>query len=178
MQGHDPFVRSEGGYNAGRDGFLSDTTEPFTDPALAKENEHFLFDHPGKKQGTVEFQQKGIGKIFAIEKHMTGIKKNGRRSQSFSVWVDFLYRNEVSTESRRLNRSAHQKPSTRNPFTNLAASKMINALMTNKKRPNVNRVIGKVSMIRMGFTIRFSNPSTMARIRALTKDCMWTPLKT
>jgi hypothetical protein len=47
---------------------------------------------------------------------------------------------------------------------------MIKALITNKKSPNVKSVIGKVRMIKMGFTIRLSRPSTIARIRAVTKD--------
>jgi hypothetical protein len=75
-------------------------------------------------------------------------------------------------ESSRLKSSAHQNPSTRNPFTNFAASKMISALITKRKSPNVKMVIGNVSMIRMGFTKMFNRPSTMARISAVTKDCM------
>src|SRR5664279_534061 len=170
VQRHNPFVGAERRNNSCRNGFLSDTAKPLADPALAKKNKHFLFDHPRKKKGLVEFNQKGIRKIFAVKKHTTGIKKKRKCFQSFFVCVDFLYRKEVRTESRRLKSSAHQKPSTWNPFTNLAASKMISALMTNKKRPNVNSVMGKVSMISMGFTIRLSRPSTMASTSAVTKD--------
>jgi hypothetical protein len=54
---------------------------------------------------------------------------------------------------------------------------MIRALITNKNKPNVNMVIGNVRMIRMGFTKIFSSPSTIARIIAVTKDCICTPLK-
>jgi hypothetical protein len=51
------------------------------------------------------------------------------------------------------------------------------ALMTNRKSPNVNMVIGNVSMTRMGLTKRFNKPRTIASMSAVTKDCMCTPLK-
>jgi len=55
---------------------------------------------------------------------------------------------------------------------------MMSALITNRNKPNVKMVIGKVRMIRMGFTRIFNNPRTIARISAVTKDWIWTPLST
>lgn len=78
-------------------------------------------------------------------------------------------------ESTKLKISAHQKPSTLNPGISLSASKMITALITNKKRPSVTRVTGMVSKTRMGFTIALSNPNTNENIIAVLKSAMLTP---
>lgn len=68
-----------------------------------------------------------------------------------------------------LKSKAYQKLATVNPFTNSLHSKMITALMTNKKSPKVTKVTGKVNKTRIGFTNRFSNPSTMATIIEVAK---------
>jgi len=65
-----------------------------------------------------------------------------------------------------LNSNAVQKLFTSNPLINLSANKMILALITSKNRPNVTMVIGKVRMIKMGFTIAFNSPKTAATIMA------------
>lgn len=51
---------------------------------------------------------------------------------------------------------------TEKPGINLSASKIINALMTNKNRPKVTMVIGKVKITKMGFTNRFKTDKTAA----------------
>lgn len=51
---------------------------------------------------------------------------------------------------------------TANPSINLPARRIINALITNKNNPNVIMVIGKVKIIKIGFTIRFKIDNTTA----------------
>ena len=69
----------------------------------------------------------------------------------------------------KLNKSAYQKPSTWKPSTILAANKIINALMTNKKKPNVKMVTGMVRIIIIGFTTAFKNDNTAATTNAVKK---------
>lgn len=52
----------------------------------------------------------------------------------------------------RLKASAHQNPSTLKPGTMLSTNKIIKALITSKKRPNVKMVMGIVNITRIGFT--------------------------
>ena len=47
--------------------------------------------------------------------------------------------------------------------------------MTNKNKPNVTIVIGKVNKIRMGFIKMLSSPSTMATISDVVKVSTETP---
>ena len=77
---------------------------------------------------------------------------------------------EVNRDNKRLNNKAHQKPSTEKPFTSLAASNIIKAFITKRKRPRVTRVIGRVIRIRMGFTIAFKIANTIATMIAVQKE--------
>jgi len=47
--------------------------------------------------------------------------------------------------------------------------------MTNKKRPKVTIVTGKVKMVKMGFTIKFNRLSTMATRIAVVYEAILTP---
>lgn len=76
-----------------------------------------------------------------------------------------------------LNNKAVQKLLTLNPLINLSANKIIQALITNKNRPNVIIVTGNVRIIKMGFTIAFSSPNTTATIIAVVKLSIPTPGK-
>lgn len=76
-----------------------------------------------------------------------------------------------------LNNNAVQKLLTSNPGINLSANKIMLALITNKKRPNVTIVMGNVRMIKTGFTIAFNSPKTAATIIAVVKSITWTPGK-
>ena len=73
------------------------------------------------------------------------------------------------TDKRRLNKSAHQKPSTVKPLTSLLATQIINTLMTKRNSPNVKIVIGKVSIIKTGFNIAFRMANTIANTSAVQK---------
>lgn len=68
-----------------------------------------------------------------------------------------------------LNISAHQNPSTLNPWTKFAASKIISALITNVKSPKVKMLIGSVRIRSMGLRTAFITPKTSATTRAATK---------
>src|SRR5690554_4320850 len=69
---------------------------------------------------------------------------------------------ELIRERMRLNKSAHQKPSTIKPVTISAANRTINALITKRKRPSVSNVIGMVKNINTGFTVRFNKANNAA----------------
>lgn len=84
-------------------------------------------------------------------------------------------RMDCSSDSNKLNSSATQKPLTLNPPINLSAKRMISALMTNKNNPSVTTVIGSVKIIKIGFTIAFNNPKTIATIMADVKVTSLTP---
>jgi hypothetical protein len=68
-----------------------------------------------------------------------------------------------------LKNSAVQNESTLNPPTILSQNKMIKALITNKNRPNVTKVIGKVNTNSIGLTKTLSSPRTSATIKAVVK---------
>ena len=72
-------------------------------------------------------------------------------------------------DRRMLNNKAYQNPLTLNPVTNASQIKIIRALMTNRKRPKVRMVTGKVKMIKMGFTNRFKTIRTAATTTAVKK---------
>lgn len=55
----------------------------------------------------------------------------------------------------KLKTKAVEKPSTLKPSTILVQIKIINALITNKNKPNVKNVIGKVNNFINGFTVIF-----------------------
>lgn len=58
---------------------------------------------------------------------------------------------------------AHQNPSTVNPGVNSAASKTTTALMTNRKSPNVSRLIGSVKSTRMGLMVKLIRMMTTTK---------------
>ena len=62
---------------------------------------------------------------------------------------------------------AHKNPSTWNPETNFPARRTIKTLMTSKNIPKVRIVIGKVKIIRIGFTMAFKIPSIKTKINAV-----------
>ena len=84
---------------------------------------------------------------------------------------------EVTNDNKILNRSAHQNPSTLNPGTNLLPSRMINAFITNKKRPSVRIVMGSVSKISIGFSNVFRMANTKASIIAVQGVSICIPFK-
>jgi len=47
--------------------------------------------------------------------------------------------------------------------------------MTNKNNPNVKMVTGKVRIIRIGLTKKFSNASTIATVKAVVNSSTTTP---
>ena len=63
---------------------------------------------------------------------------------------------------------AHQMLSTENPSINLSAKRIINPFITNKNKPKVRMVTGKVKMTKSGFTKRFRIDNTSATIIADT----------
>jgi hypothetical protein len=74
-----------------------------------------------------------------------------------------------------LNNNAHQNPSTENPSTNFDAIIMINALITNKKSPNVKKVMGMVRMISTGLSNEFRIAITSATNTAVIYPSTLTP---
>ena len=58
------------------------------------------------------------------------------------------------------------------PETNLSASMIMITLITNKKRPKVIMVSGRVSKIINGFTIKLSTANTNAKIIAVVIELM------
>jgi hypothetical protein len=75
---------------------------------------------------------------------------------------------ELKKERTMLNNKAYQKPSTLNPCTKWASSKMMQALITNKKSPRVKMVAGNVSKISNGFITASSTANTNATNIAVT----------
>src|SRR5690606_27089852 len=70
--------------------------------------------------------------------------------------------NELIRERITLNKSAHQNPSTPKPGIISAAIITMNALITNKNKPNVNKVMGMVKKTNIGFMVRFSKANNAA----------------
>lgn len=62
------------------------------------------------------------------------------------------------------------------PLVKCAAKSVINALITKEKSPKVIIVIGNDKRDSIGFTIKFSNPNTIAKIIAEVKSATCTPL--
>lgn len=52
---------------------------------------------------------------------------------------------------------------------------MIMALITNKNKPSVKIVTGKVNNTKIGFTKKFNNPKTIATVRAVVNSSITTP---
>ena len=65
-----------------------------------------------------------------------------------------------------LNNNAVQKLETPKPSTSLSANRMIKAFITNKNKPKVIMVTGKVKIISNGFTRILSTARTTATIIA------------
>lgn len=72
---------------------------------------------------------------------------------------------------------AVQKLSMPNPFTNFAQSKIIKAFTTNKNKPKVKIVTGKVKSTKIGFTNKLSKPKTIATTIEVAKLATVTPGK-
>lgn len=81
--------------------------------------------------------------------------------------TNILLNTEVLKDNNKLNKSAFQKPSTPNPSINLSHNIIIEALITNKNKPKVTKVIGIVKKINIGFKKVFSNANTTATIKAV-----------
>ena len=69
-------------------------------------------------------------------------------------------------DSKTLNNNADQKVETTKPPTKFPANKIIHALITNKNKPKVTMVAGKVKKIKSGRTNIFNNEITTATIIA------------
>jgi hypothetical protein len=78
----------------------------------------------------------------------------------------------------RLNNKPHQKFAMLIPFTNLLASNTTRAFTTNKNKPRVRMVTGKVSRIKTGFRKMFKIASTTANTKAVQKVSICMPLRT
>jgi hypothetical protein len=84
-------------------------------------------------------------------------------------------RKELITDRTRLNRSAHQNPSTLNPGMIAEASKTSNAFITNVKSQKVKMLMGRVKMISTGLTNVFRAPRITATMTAVKKFSIRTP---
>jgi hypothetical protein len=73
------------------------------------------------------------------------------------------FTNEIIRDARK----AGINPSILNPFTIVATSISINALITNVKRPRVRIVIGNVRIIKRGLKVMLISPNTIATINAV-----------
>ena len=77
---------------------------------------------------------------------------------------------DCNIDKRMLKRIAVQILDTPKPSINLSANNMINALTTNKNKPKVNIVIGKVKIIKIGFTKTFKTAKTKATINGVVRE--------
>ena len=73
---------------------------------------------------------------------------------------------DCKKDRSKLNSNAVQNPLTEKPLINFAAKRMIAALITNRNKPKVMMVIGKVKMTKIGFTKESSTARTTAKIMA------------
>ncbi len=74
---------------------------------------------------------------------------------------------EFTIDNIILNKSAHQKLSTPKPLIKKSAIRMMTALMTKRKRPNENNVIGIVRSTNTGLTNTFRMLKMAATIIAV-----------
>lgn len=83
---------------------------------------------------------------------------------------------EFTTPSTTPKRRAYQNPSTwkLSPIIALA-NKIITAVITKEKSPSVKTLIGKLKIDKIGRTIAFNNPMTIATIIALPYPLIATP---
>ncbi len=82
------------------------------------------------------------------------------------------FTNAVSTDKIKLNNIAHQNPSTLNPLINALHSRIITALITNKNKPKVSTVSGKLKKLKIGFTVTLKSPKTIEKTIAVPKLLM------
>lgn len=82
---------------------------------------------------------------------------------------------DCRTDKITLKNKAVQNVSTLKPSTIFEHSKIMTALMTNKNKPKVRIVTGRVSITKMGLIKIFSNPRTTATIKAVAKPSTRTP---
>lgn len=83
----------------------------------------------------------------------------------------------LSRETKMLANNAVQKPETLKPLTRADTIRIINALMTNRKKPSVTNVNGNVNTISNGFTTAFAKPSSSAETINDEVSANLTPLK-
>lgn len=69
---------------------------------------------------------------------------------------------DCKNDNKTLKINADQNPDTLNPSIKLLAINIITALITNRKRPKVSIVAGRVNNINNGFTVIRNNPKTTA----------------
>ena len=79
-------------------------------------------------------------------------------------------------DNRTLKRIAIQILLTEKPSIRLSAKSIIRALITNKNKPKVTMVIGKVKITKTGFTKRFKTDNTTATMNAVRYPSRYTPL--
>lgn len=94
-------------------------------------------------------------------------------SYYYCIFLDFLSssnnenKNDLNIDNKMLNKNAVKNPLTAKPDTKLLANNIITALITNKNRPRVTIVAGKVKNTNKGRTNIFSNEITPATIIAV-----------
>lgn len=71
---------------------------------------------------------------------------------------------KLNTEINMLAKKAVQNPETVKPRTRDETSRIINAFITSRKKPNVTNVSGSVRIISSGLKIAFAKPSSNAEI--------------
>ena len=82
---------------------------------------------------------------------------------------------DCNIDKMMLKNMAVKNPSTANPPTIFVHSRIINALITNKKSPKVTMVTGSVSNTKIGFTKMLSKPNTNATMTDVVKLATDTP---
>lgn len=90
------------------------------------------------------------------------------------LYLSILFSTDEISDRRRPKTKAHIKPSIFIPDTNLSARRIMMTFMTNRKRPRVTMVIGRVNIISNGLTIAFSTANTKAKIMAVMNEFIFT----
>ncbi len=85
--------------------------------------------------------------------------------------------NRLNTEIKILAKRAVQKLEIVKPLTTAETSINTNALITNKNKPMVRTVNGKVNRINNGLTTALANPRSRAAIRSDPPSANRKPLK-
>src|SRR5688572_30894535 len=70
MQGHYPFIFLHGQCGANSYGFLADPTEPFGNPSLSKQYEHFLLNHAWPQKAPVHVSERLVGELIPFKLHV------------------------------------------------------------------------------------------------------------